>query len=167
MTCLIAVDRGSVERLYRAATRVRKCEEICLVHVITSGRAAEVEAGQRVLREAARGLHRLESRLRIEAQLEVGGVAGQITQVADERGARLIVMAAYGEDDFPYLAGRGRAAQAVLARTRQPLLLVGPTGAKLHRPRRSSRRRRVVASPPRQSVLAWGRSPLQTTVAPL
>lgn len=168
MICLIAIDRSSPapEELYRAASRLRRCEQVCLLHVIPSGRAAEVEAGLRVLRDAARVLHRQARHLSIEARLEIGDPAERAAQLADEIGADLIAVSAHGESDFPYLTGLGRAARATLEQARRPVLLVSPSGAELRRPSRASRRQpRPPSCLPRGG--RWSRSPLQTAPAPL
>lgn len=161
MTCLIPIDRGAStpEKLYRAAARLRRCERVCLLHVIPSGRAAEVEAGLRVLRDAARALHRLARDLPVEARLEIGEPAECTARLADEIGADLIVAAAYGESDFPYLTGVGRTARAIIDGSRRPVLLVSPVGATLHRPRRTRRHQPPSITPPPAG--RWSRSSLQ------
>jgi nucleotide-binding universal stress UspA family protein len=165
MTCLIEVNRSTLSagRLYQAARRLRRCATACVVHVIASGRAAEVEAGRRLLREAARALQWLDGELVVAARLEIGETAERIVAVAEESGAALIVMAAHGEGDFPYLTRMGRVAGETLERGLRPVLLVSPVGAKLHRPRRSRWRVRP------QTSARPGRAcaPLQTLSAPL
>jgi nucleotide-binding universal stress UspA family protein len=165
MTCLIEINRStpSAARLYQAARRLRQCEAVCLVHVIASGRAAEVEAGQRVLREAVRSLRRLDGDAVVTARLEIGDTAERIAAVADEFDAGLIVMGAYGEGDYPYLTRIGRTAGATLARTLRPVLLVSSVGAKLHRPWRSRRSGPIPTAPPPGVALAS----LQTLPSPL
>ncbi len=126
MTCVIAVDRstGSPERLIQAASHLGPCADVCLVHVIPSGRTAEVEAGQRLLRDAARSVQRLDRTLVVTARMEIGEAAEQIVRVAEELGADLIVMASHGDGDFPYLSGVGRTALATREQARRPVLLV-------------------------------------------
>ena len=123
MTCVIAVDRstGSPERLLQAACRLQPCSAVCLVHVIPSGRTAEVEAGQRLLRDAARAVERLERNLAVTARMEIGDAAEQLVRVADELDADLIVMASHGDGDFPYLSGIGRTALATREQAGRPV----------------------------------------------
>jgi nucleotide-binding universal stress UspA family protein len=168
MTCLIEVDRGpgSASRLYHAARRIQECEVVCLLHVIPSGRAAVVEAGQRVLREAARTLHRLDRRLNIEARLEIGEAAERIVSVADAIGADLIVVAAHGEGDFPYLTRLGRTARGALEQGHRPVLLVSPHETQLYRPHPGACRR-TPAIPHVPSARGGASSSLQTSPAPL
>ena len=161
MTCLIEINRTtpSLGLLYEAARQYRHCGAICLVHAIASGRPAEVEAGQRVLGEAARALRRRDRDLSIEARLEIGDTAEQLLRVAEEIQPALIVMSAHGEGDFPRLRSLGRVAGETLARGCRPVLLVSPTGNKLFRPRRSGARRRVAPSPQARSTVAQAASP--------
>jgi nucleotide-binding universal stress UspA family protein len=167
MTCLISIDRGAsaAEKLYRAATRLRRCDRVCLLHTIPSGRAAEVEASLRVLREAARALQRLTRDLPVEARLEIGEPAECTARLADEIGADLIVTAAHGESDFPHLTGMGRTARATLSQARRPVLLVSPAGTTLHRPSRASRCQPT--SFPLPPACRWSRSSLQLSPVPL
>jgi nucleotide-binding universal stress UspA family protein len=133
MTCVIAVDRstGSPERLLQAASRLGSPESVCLVHVIPSGRTAEVEAGQRLLRDAARSVQRADRTVAVTARLEIGDAAEQLVRVADELDSDVIVMASHGEGDFPYLSGIGRTALATREQAHRPVLLVSSQEAVL------------------------------------
>jgi nucleotide-binding universal stress UspA family protein len=148
MTCLIQINRTSTSLagLYAAASRYRRCRAACLLHVIPSGRPAEVEAGQRVLSEAVRKFRSLDREIRVEGRLEIGAIAEQIVQVAEEIDAALIVMSAYGDGEFPQLGvpllgGLGRVARFALERGRRPVLLVSAADETLYRPGRSRTRR--------------------------
>jgi nucleotide-binding universal stress UspA family protein len=169
MTCLIEINRTSPSPalLYEAACRYRRCSRICLVHAIASGRLAEVEAGQRILLEAARAMRRLDRELSIEARLEIGETAERLLRVAEEIQPALIVMSAHGEGDFPRLSSLGRVARATLEHGQRPILLVSPAGNRLHRPHRTGARRRVAASPHTGFPAVRAASPLQTAPSPL
>jgi nucleotide-binding universal stress UspA family protein len=169
MTCVIEINRTSPSPalLYEAACRYRRCGEIYLVHAIASGRPAEVEAGQRLLLEAARTLRRLNRELSIEARLEIGETAERLLRVAEEIQPALIVMSAHGEGDFPRLGSLGRVARVTLEQGQRPILLVSPSGNRLCRPQRSAARRRVAASSHYRSPTVRAASPLQTAPSPL
>lgn len=169
MICLIEINQTTPSPgvLYEAACRYRECRTVCLVHVIASGRPAEVEVGQRLLLEAARALRRLDRGLSIEARLEIGETADGLLRVADEIDPALIVMNAHGEGDFPRVGAVGRAARRMLAHGCRPVLLVAPSGNRLCRPQRSQARSRATGSLlPRPRVIRAA-SPLQSTAAPL
>ncbi len=166
LTCLIELNRSSSapERLYRAASRLRRCSSVCLLHVVASGRTAEVEAGQRVLRDARRALHRLAPRLAVVARLEIGEGVARLLSVAEEIGADVMVMDAHGDGEFPRVEPIGRQARMVLEQGRRPVLLVSPVSAALRRPRRSgSRWARFIAG----TGTPGGSTPLQMTAPPL
>jgi nucleotide-binding universal stress UspA family protein len=169
MTCLMEINRTSPSPalLYEAACRYRRCGEICLVHAVASGRPAEVEAGQRVLLEAARTLRRLNRELAIETRLEIGETAERLLRVAKEIHPALIVMSAHGEGDFPRLGSLGRVARDTLEQGQRPILLVSPSGNRLCRPHRSEARRRMAAPSPFRSPTLRAASPLQTATSPL
>lgn len=169
MTCLIEINRttGPPELLYEAARRYRSCGGVCLLHAIASGRPAEVEAGQRVLLEAARAVRRLDRDLSIEARLEIGDTVERLLGVADEIQPALIVMSAHGEGDFPRLSSLGRVARETLERGCRPVLLVSPSGNKLSRPRGPGRRRRAGAKRFAAAPAARVASSLQTAPASL
>lgn len=155
MIGLIEVNRvtSPLAVLYRELSRFPDCRAICLLHVIASGRPAEVESGQRVLRAALRALRALDPKLAVEARLEIGQRGERLLRVAEEIGAGLIVMAAHGEGEFPRLSGAakeggapGRVARGVVEQRGRPVLVVSPGGSKLYQPRRSGPRRRQVAT---------------------
>jgi nucleotide-binding universal stress UspA family protein len=162
MTCLIEINQTtpSPRLLYEAACRHRECRAVYLVHVIASGRPAEVEAGQRLLAEAARALRRWNQRLSVEARLEIGETAAGLLRVAAEIQPALIVMSAHGEGDFPRLYELGRAARRVLEQGCRPVLFVSPCGDRLRRPRRGP-------TPPPRSLVTRAPSSLQSAAAPL
>jgi hypothetical protein len=164
-TCLIEVGHStpSPERLYRAASRFRRCRAVCLLHVIASGRPAEVEAGRRVLRDAVRAVCRLDRGLVVEGRLEIGNPVERCLTVAEEIDAALIVREAHGDGEFPRLSPVGRGASQTLERSPRPVLLVSAAGDSLHRPRRAARRSLARLQPmlrPRPSSLQTPASPL-------
>lgn len=132
---LVVYTDGSqaAEEAVRYAAR-RRVPEACvwLVHVVPSGRQGALENGEKVLARSSELFRSLAGpEALLTTRLEVGDAAARITEVADSVNADAIIMGSHGLGAFPRSQVLSEAAEATVAATDRPVILVFPKGSEV------------------------------------
>jgi hypothetical protein len=101
---------------------------VVLLRVSPSGREASLEMSNRVLEQARHTLQFADSHREIVSRLEIGDPEAIVPRVAEEERASVILMPAFGPEEFPRLQEIGTLARATADQVQVPVVISSPEG---------------------------------------
>jgi nucleotide-binding universal stress UspA family protein len=102
--------------------------KVVLLRVSPSGREADLVMSQRVLDQARHTLSVSGGEREIVTRLEIGDSQVIVPRVAEEEKADVILMPAYGPEEFPRLQDLGDLARATAEHVHVPVVVSSPEG---------------------------------------
>lgn len=101
---------------------------ILLLRVSPSGRAASLQMSQRVLDQARHMLQLAGEPREIATRLEIGDPEQIVPRIAGSERADVILMPAYGPEEFPRLKELGELPRATAEQVHVPVIISSPEG---------------------------------------
>ena len=101
---------------------------VVLLRVSPSGREASLEISHRVLEQARHTLEFSDSQREIVTRLEIGDPGEIVPRVAQEEQVNVILMPAFGPEEFPRLQELGELPRATAEQVQVPLIISSPEG---------------------------------------
>ena len=101
---------------------------VVLLRVSPSGREASLSMSHRVLEQARHALQTNDDTREISSRLEIGDPEVIVPRVAEEEGANVILMPAFGPEEFPRLQELGDLPRATAEQVQVPVVISSPEG---------------------------------------
>jgi nucleotide-binding universal stress UspA family protein len=101
---------------------------VVLLRVSPSGSVASLEMSRRVLEQARQGLRIASAEREITTRLEIGDPEAIVPRVAGEERADVILMPAFGPEEFPRLQEIGDLPRTTADQVQVPVVISSPEG---------------------------------------
>jgi nucleotide-binding universal stress UspA family protein len=101
---------------------------VVLLRVSPSGRVASLSMSHRVLEQAKHALETHDGTREISSRLEIGDPEVIVPRIAEEEGADVILMPAFGPEEFPRLQELGDLPRATAEQVQVPVVISSPEG---------------------------------------
>jgi hypothetical protein len=101
---------------------------VVLLRVSPSGREASLSMSHRVLEQARHALQTNDDTRQITSRLEIGDPEAIVPSVAVEEGANVILMPAFGPEEFPRLQELGDLPRTTAEQVQVPVVISSPEG---------------------------------------
>jgi hypothetical protein len=131
MTLLMVLSESLVESrpLLEYVSAIADVDaRIVLLRVSPSGREADLVISQRVLDQARHMLDFSGTKREITPRLEIGDSEAIVPRVAHEEQASVILMPAYGPEEFPRLQELGELPRTTAEQVHVPVVISSPEG---------------------------------------
>ena len=101
---------------------------VVMLRVSPSGREASLEISHRVLDQARHALETHDGAREISPRLEIGDPEAIVPRIAEAEGANVILMPAFGPEEFPRLQELGDLPRTTAEQVQVPVVISSPEG---------------------------------------